>query len=1672
MPSKSRVTGVKLAGSALGAVLLLLPGPMLKAREDAAPKPAASAIDQTWWTHVRDGLSRYEYHPSLSNNGLQAPNRAHNLRTYFEASGIRVHDRTSVGGPALVSMSLAGLGRGPAPPEVKAGVVQQVGSRVEIRRPGVTEWYENSARGLEQGFTIPARVKGNGALILELALERATARMNGKTIELTTDAGRRLEYGKLLAEDTKGRVLASRMEVPSPKRLRLVIDDAEAAYPLLIDPLLTGVPDFRLESNQPDPQEFLPAAFGGGVAAAGDVNGDGFADVIVGAPGWDGGDAHEGAAFVFLGSASGIVGSDPSNAHARIESNQFGAQLGTISGAGDVNGDGFDDIVVGAHFYDSTLPGTSLRVDGAAFVFHGSAAGITGTDPATADARILANQLNSDLGLSVAGAGDVNGDGFGDIIIGVPDEGHAFPEDSGIDPNQRSGSAGAALVFHGSAAGITGTGFDDADAVLLPYEPSDLEDPVELAQFGGVAGAGDVNNDGFDDVLVGGTDLFLFLGGPAGVVGRDPTTAQSQIPADAGGGGLIGAAAGDVNGDGFADIIAGDAFLEREQFTRAQEGAAYVFLGGPQGIVGTSTAGAHATFFGSLLAEWVGASVAGAGDTDGDGFDDVLVAARVYPGSLESEGVAYLFRGSASGITAGTLLDADVRLEARQSGAVVLGNDAAFSVAGAGDINADGFADVIMGKGYYDAGEENEGAAFIYMGGARPADPNKPPVAVAGDDQVVFDTDADGFQSVTVDGSGSFDVDGFITSFAWFEGETLLGTSAVLTTTLPATGDHTLALVVTDDDGVSRGDPVTVRVDRLKEELVFFDTFSSGLVAWTINGDVVLSSVDSFPSAPQARLGASGASMRRAISLPADTTGMTLDFWGKARQFSAGDELLVKVSVDGGPFTTIKALTAADSTDSYIFYGGTAIPVGHSWFPATASTIVLEFESRMTTGQFFVDDVKVSALIAPAGTTQNQPPTAHAGADQTVIDSDGDGVETVTLDGSAASDPDGIIASYEWREGTTLLGQGVTVNVPFGVGVHTVTLTVIDDAGGSANDTVAISVETPEAPDPPASLASDDFESGSFSGGTGRWAGSWSTGGEVLIRTGRDGPHSGTSHVRLRKSSAFLRRTADLAGASGVHLTFWGKASQFSGSDRLLVEVSVDGGPFTTVGSITSAASDNTYRLYDIDLSGFPTSSNVQIEFDAEMNNGSFYLDDVDIAGSLGPAPDQAPIADAGPNQAAGDSDGNGTQSFTLDGSGSTDPDGAIASYAWHEGTTLLGTGAAPVVTLGVGGHTIILTVTDGDGLTATDTTTITVTANRAPVAAAGTDQVVNDSDFSGSEAVTVSGSGSFDPDGTIAAFEWREGSVTLGMGEVLTTTLGVGTHTLTLTVTDNGGATASDSTVVTVSLNQAPAANAGPDQTITDADGDTTEVVTFDGSASTDPDGTIVSYRWTKNGTPFGNTATFSVTQPIGTHTVELTVTDDQGATSTDTVVVTIVQPPPPADNLPPVADAGPDQTVTDTDGDGIASVTLDGTASSDPDGTVSGYGWWEGPELIATSFRAGVPLTVGIHTITLIVTDEHGASGSDDVVITVNAAPAGMATLTVTATGRTGERVVSSPAGIDVAVGGTGSASFAVGTQITLSATDGRDVVWSGACATQDKQKTCTFTLDGNASVNAEVQ
>lgn len=185
------------------------------------------------------------------------------------------------------------------------------------------------------------------------------------------------------------------------------------------------------------------------------------------------------------------------------------------------------------------------------------------------------------------------------------------------------------------------------------------------------------------------------------------------------------------------------------------------------------------------------------------------------------------------------------------------------------------------------------------------------------------------------------------------------------------------------------------------------------------------------------------------------------------------------------------------------------------------------------------------------------------------------------------------------------------------------------------------------------------------------------------------------------------------------------------------------------------------------------------------------------------------------------------------------------------------------------------------------------------------------------------------------------------------------------------------------------PVADAGPDQTVPDADGDNQETVTLDGSGSyhPNPSASIVTYEWDFDGTPGADEVGESVqaTLALGVHTVTLTVTDNEGATDTDAVTITVNE------NQSPTADAGNDRTVADIDGNELETLVLDGSGSTDADGTIVSYEWTVDGQVIEDTYGdptdgiVTVPFALGEHTAELTVMDNGGKTGTDTALITV---------------------------------------------------------------------------------------
>ncbi|HYU90630.1 MAG TPA: PKD domain-containing protein, partial [Gemmatimonadales bacterium] len=328
------------------------------------------------------------------------------------------------------------------------------------------------------------------------------------------------------------------------------------------------------------------------------------------------------------------------------------------------------------------------------------------------------------------------------------------------------------------------------------------------------------------------------------------------------------------------------------------------------------------------------------------------------------------------------------------------------------------------------------------------------------------------------------------------------------------------------------------------------------------------------------------------------------------------------------------------------------------------------------------------------------------------------------------------------------------------------------------------------------------------------------------------------------------------------------------------------------------------------------------------------------------------------------------TCSFT---STSSDPDGSVASYAWTFGDNGTATTQNPSHTYTAGGtFTVTLTVTDNQSATNNVSHTVTVTAppplNQPPVAAFTSSCTQLTCNFT---------STSSDPDGTIASYAW-----TFGDGATATTQnpshtyLAGGTFTVTLTVTDNQSATGSVSHPVTVTAPPPP--NQPPAAAFTSS---CTQLTCSFTSTSSDPDGTISTYRWTfGDGTAAATAANPSHTYTAGgTYTVTLTVTDNQGATGSVSHSVTVTAPPPV--NQPPVA------AFTSS----CTQLTCNFTStSSDPDGSVASYAWTFGDGGTASAQNPSHTYTAGgTFTVTLTVTDNQGGTGNVSHTVTVTAPP-----------------------------------------------------------------------------------
>jgi hypothetical protein len=423
-------------------------------------------------------------------------------------------------------------------------------------------------------------------------------------------------------------------------------------------------PDWSAESDQ------AGAAFGT-TAAAGDVNGDGYADLAVGAPEFDNGEDDEGRIFVYLGTASGLSSTSAWTA----ESDQTGARLGSSLSLGDVNGDGYADLSAGAPWYSN-----GQSKEGKVFVYYGSAEGLSAQPLWTSEG----DKDGALFGWAIDLSGDMNGDGFAELAVG------AMSYEAGqVDE-------GRAFLFQGSAAGLS----------LTPVWMGE-GDQAEAGYGFSVGSAGDVNRDGFDDLLVGAPGyldlkpqdgrVFLYHGSAGGLSRTASWKASGSDYGEMRFGDLA-VRVGDVNGDGFGDILVGDYFRTVSAHLLR---STHLYYGSASGL--EQAARWHVSS--SFPDESYGASAGPAGDVNGDGLSDVIVGAPVaLKAYLER---AYFYTGGPTGLGRGPNWTAESDQIAADFGR---------AVGAAGDVDGDGYTDLFVGAPEYSHGQSKEGKLFVYYG--------------------------------------------------------------------------------------------------------------------------------------------------------------------------------------------------------------------------------------------------------------------------------------------------------------------------------------------------------------------------------------------------------------------------------------------------------------------------------------------------------------------------------------------------------------------------------------------------------------------------------------------------------------------------------------------------------------------------------------------------------------------------------------------------------------------------------------------------------------------------------------------------------------------------------------------------------------------------------------------
>ena len=482
---------------------------------------------------------------------------------------------------------------------------------------------------------------------------------------------------------------------------------------------LDGTNGYRLDG------EVNTDTSGYSVSSAGDVNGDGYDDLVIGARFADPNESFSGSSYVVFGGAAttgaivNLSSLDGTNGF-RLDGEQAQQSGKSVSSAGDVNGDGYDDLIISASAagYNGLNSGSSYVVFGGAANM-GATVNLSSLD-GTNGFRLDGGELGAVSGYSVSSAGDVNGDGYDDLIIGAV----------GTDPNGNnsgssyvvfgSGSAFASTVDLSTLDGTTGFRLDGE----LAYDQSGYS----------VSSAGDVNGDGYDDLIIGangadfngsysGSSYVVFGTGSAFAATVDLSSLDGTTgfrldgEADTDTSGFSVSSAGDINGDGYDDLVIGANFADPNDIF---SGSSYVVFGSDMAFATTvnlSTLDGTNGFRldGVAAQDQSGYSVSSAGDVNGDGYDDLIIGAPYADpndSTSGSSGSSYVVYGGAKwGTYAQVATVGDDTVTGTAGAETLIGGEGNDTLSGLAD------NDILKGGSGTDSLDGGAGADDLYGGG-------------------------------------------------------------------------------------------------------------------------------------------------------------------------------------------------------------------------------------------------------------------------------------------------------------------------------------------------------------------------------------------------------------------------------------------------------------------------------------------------------------------------------------------------------------------------------------------------------------------------------------------------------------------------------------------------------------------------------------------------------------------------------------------------------------------------------------------------------------------------------------------------------------------------------------------------------------------------------------------